>query len=749
MSTVVTEQITAGAANAGPATYLARPRDLVVDDVARPSRLVTATSEMLESTLAGSTAWNGALERRASRPPRNGQRYRVLGYRRVSNERGSDNYTFDTQEARVIEKLDRHYGRGNYDLELLEDDGLSGHYGPRKTGIQKRVRATLQEIENRLREGSFDAFVVYKLNRLFRNYRWVGVWVEDVFLPNQMELLSATEEVDLGTPEGRTMLGLIAVFDESTRAGIVQRNKDALATRVEDGYYIGKEPYGWQRESRDAVAPGKRVNIVPNPEQVPHVLFMKEKYVSGWGSTKIAADLNARGVTTANGYRWASGQVMKVVECCVHAGYVHSGRKGLIQGQHYEHRLYELADLEEVKRVHAQRNKRGSTNTLKPNMPHLVNGLVHCARCGRRLYIYTGNSAYRAYRCQKGNSEGKHTCRDVTVRAEWIEDVVVKEIDRLSQEPAMRELLLAEATRATDTEDNQLRSELEQLRERGGAVQQRLDRLMDKLSNDLITDAEFSEARGRMNAEKTIVQERLREVECLLDGRSKREAWVDGMQQAILDFPLCWQHLTLDERVQVLGTLVETLTVDKAGRDAIVHLKLHLLPERTIPICAQSMRHRMKDRPLGVPGLTRRQLSYLYYIGQGKTNKQIAAEFGNSAAASHNMATQVRKVLGVKNMMDAYHLAKARIEEVKDTLCLGPMNIAKQHVGDGPVLCATLAEVFPLLAQGAKVTEVMKITGLSRPAVNGRMRRILDHFNADTIYEAAQKARAAGVLPGG
>ena len=55
-------------------------------------------------------------------------------------------------------------------------------------------------------------------------------------------------------------------------------------------------------------------------------------------------------------------------------------------------------------------------------------------------------------------------------------------------------------------------------------------------------------------------------------------------------------------------------------------------------------------------------------------------------------------------------------------------------------------EVFRLLVSGAKIREIARITGLTRWAVAARRARILEILQAETIFEAAQKARAWGIL---
>ena len=89
------------------------------------------------------------------KPPRNGYRHQVLAYQRVSREEAqTGGFTFQTQSARIRERMDSLYGPGNYDLEVLKDDGLSGAFGPEPTAVERRTRPTLKVVAAKLASGS-------------------------------------------------------------------------------------------------------------------------------------------------------------------------------------------------------------------------------------------------------------------------------------------------------------------------------------------------------------------------------------------------------------------------------------------------------------------------------------------------------------------------------------------------------------------------------------------------------------------
>src|SRR3954470_22983934 len=105
--------------------------------------------------------------------PKDGICYRVLAYMRVSKEeKKTKSHTFETQRQRIDERLLQKFGLGNFEVEYLIDDGLSGGYGPTKTGLEKRVRKTLRTMQQKLHSGAYDLLIVYHTDRFARSPRW-------------------------------------------------------------------------------------------------------------------------------------------------------------------------------------------------------------------------------------------------------------------------------------------------------------------------------------------------------------------------------------------------------------------------------------------------------------------------------------------------------------------------------------------------------------------------------------------------
>jgi hypothetical protein len=263
------------------------------------------------------------------------------------------------------------------------------------------------------------------------------------------------------------------------------------------------------------------------------------------------------------------------------------------------------------------------TNTHKLGA-HLLNGMVYCARCERRLYVSTSCGPYRGYRCNTGMEAGAQTCREVAVRADALEAAVVAEIGHLAAEPWMQSLLLAEAARSAEQEDETLKAQRVSLREHLAALEMQFERWASALARDVISDEEYKKYRDTLVVEKREAEQQLAAVEGALESRDRRESWARRVRESVLDFPRAWEHLNLDERCAVLSLVLENLRVDRQGTETTAWIKIHFLPEREVRIVVPRASQR-KWSQTGVESLTARMLVVLHYANQGMHLNDIAA----------------------------------------------------------------------------------------------------------------------------
>ncbi|RYZ76718.1 MAG: recombinase family protein [Proteobacteria bacterium] len=121
-----------------------------------------------------------------------------LIYTRVSiDDDTTGSHTFETQDKRTYEFLDRKHGEGQYRVAKFKDDGYSGSLGFRPSAKSKKIRPGLAALTKRVSEGGCAGVVVYSLSRLFRDLHGMLDLIDEVLLPANIDLFSATEEFDI------------------------------------------------------------------------------------------------------------------------------------------------------------------------------------------------------------------------------------------------------------------------------------------------------------------------------------------------------------------------------------------------------------------------------------------------------------------------------------------------------------------------------------------------------------------------
>ncbi len=136
----------------------------------------------------------------------------VVGYVRVStDEQAINGVSLDAQEARI-----RAYCQAK-ELRLVavvRDEGASGK-NLRRDGMRDLITVCGQ--------GTIDAVVVVKLDRLSRRTRDLLYLVEDIFERNDVSLHSLNETVDTSSASGRFFLRIMGALAEMEREVISER----------------------------------------------------------------------------------------------------------------------------------------------------------------------------------------------------------------------------------------------------------------------------------------------------------------------------------------------------------------------------------------------------------------------------------------------------------------------------------------------------------------------------------------------
>lgn len=197
----------------------------------------------------------------------------AAAYIRVStDDQARNGVGLDAQRQRILDEAER---RG-WDLTWFVDDGYSG---------ARSDRPALQAALDGLRDGTYEALVSAKLDRLSRSVVHLGSLLEQAEAEG-WALVLLDFDVDTSKPTGRLVAHVLAAVAEFERQRIPERTREALAQVKAQGTRLGR------------------------PRQLPNDVVARVVSERDDGRTlrRIADELNADAVPTAQGGRrwWPS-----------------------------------------------------------------------------------------------------------------------------------------------------------------------------------------------------------------------------------------------------------------------------------------------------------------------------------------------------------------------------------------------------------------------------------------------------------
>jgi DNA invertase Pin-like site-specific DNA recombinase len=157
-----------------------------------------------------------------------------------------------------------------------------------------------------LAEGKASHIIALRLDRLFRNasdcLQTVEIWSKRGYVLHLLDV--AGNSIDTNSSAGKFMLTVLAAVAEMERNQIAERIRTVLRWKRKNGKVFGHVPYGFARDG-DA--------LVPVEAEQKTLELISELRASGYSLRKIARTLEARGIPTKRGGRWAAATVRKIL----------------------------------------------------------------------------------------------------------------------------------------------------------------------------------------------------------------------------------------------------------------------------------------------------------------------------------------------------------------------------------------------------------------------------------------------------
>ena len=456
--------------------------------------------------------------------------YHAALYIRLSKEDENEGPSGSvTNQQSLLHAFVREHRLDVYDTYI--DDGWSGTSFDRP-GFQRMLR----DIE----AGRVNMVITKDLSRLGRDYIMTGHYMERYFPEKRVRYISLLDGVDTGIESSANdITPFRAIMNDMYAKDISKKIKSVKHDKQRKGEFIGGKPmYGYRMH------PSEKNRIVIDEDAAPVVRRIFAMALAGTSCRQIAVRLNEEGVLSPAAYagltlschgpysgQWSSERITAMLKNETYIGNMVQGRTARIsyktkkclrrQPQQWvvvEHTHEPLIDPETFRKVQLMVNSR--RNTRSRTYDFLLKGLIFCHECGYPLAVMNRRNAAgedrlffvcRTYqRFTKAGVCSCHSIKEQTVTEAVIERT--REVCEAYLNPERLRPIAAAAVAASGRVDGR-EEELSALHARIDNMTAHLDRMyMDRL-NGLLADVDFERLYRRIKAERTALEEKLRELE--------------------------------------------------------------------------------------------------------------------------------------------------------------------------------------------------------------------------------------------
>lgn len=279
--------------------------------------------------------------------------------------------------------------------------------------------------------------LVYKLDRLSRSQLDTLYLIEKVFLANNTDFVSMSENFDTSTPFGRAMIGILAVFAQLEREQIKERMMMGKEARAKKGHYHGSNCYPIGYDYIDG-------HLVPLEFEAIQIKMIFEMYAEGKAPLTIAEYLNNNGYKTRYG-RWNDITVRKILRRKTYLGYI-KYHDDWYKGEHEALISEDLFNT--VQKIFDQRTEDYSYYKRREGRVNsYLGGMLFCDCCGGKYSKIISNSTkngkkYRNtyYKCNSRTFKKRTlvrdpNCKNKTWKMDVLDNLVFDEIKKLALDP--------------------------------------------------------------------------------------------------------------------------------------------------------------------------------------------------------------------------------------------------------------------------------------------------------------------------
>ena len=407
------------------------------------------------------------------------------------------------------------------------DDGITG---------TRRDRSGFNEMIALVESGQspFTAIIVKDLSRFARDHIRADMLIEEIFPLHDIRLISVSEGLDSVNGEDE-FTPFRNLMNEWYARDISKKRKLTNVVKGNAGEPLSPPPYGYIKN------PDNPKNWIIDIEAAEVVRRIYNMYLDGKGSEQIAIALTddkilnpthywkSKGVNRGGlkadrePYFWNSSAVKKILSLQEYCGDVINFKtysksfklKKRIPNSEDNMAIFKDVHEAVIDRVTWTRVQDRGNSRKRPTRngeKNMFSGLLFCADCGHRLNYHFNqvNHEIKYFNCSGYNSRRSDCPTTHYIRVDFLEQVVLSEIKRLTRFASKHESEFAQAVmgysqKADTTQRERKTKELAKMRSRD----KQLDKLFNSMYEDNVGGKIDDERFARMSRQYTIEQNEL------------------------------------------------------------------------------------------------------------------------------------------------------------------------------------------------------------------------------------------------
>jgi site-specific DNA recombinase len=468
---------------------------------------------------------------------------------RVSTDKQAEGDSPEHHEIRAREHAKR------LGWEVLTVYALEGISGKSVIGHPEAKRM-MADVER----GRIQALIFSDVSRLARNSREL-IFLNDFFNQHGAKLIALSESIDTSTPDGEYFFTLRAGGAQYERRIIAKRIKDSVPVRAQLGKRIGAQaPLGYTWHNNQ---------MVQDPAEVPLRRLIYELFAEHKRVKTVVRLLNEAGHRTRRGALFTHSTVERLIRDSTAKGvrvanYTQRSRDGSRVELKPESEWITVPvepiiseELwQECQALLAPRKHLGRRLAKKP--AHLFSGVVICGNCDKPMYPLSNSVKYT---CQ--------TCRR-RIHPNDLEGIFLSQLRGIVLSPER----LAEHIQQADAEVGEKAALLETLQTERAKLQRAMDRTYELYVGDHISPQQFELRHRPLEERASQLDAEIPELAAEVDARRLHLLGRDGAMAHSRSLVDHWPNLSLDDRRQVVETIVDTIII---GEDEVI-VSLHPPP---------------------------------------------------------------------------------------------------------------------------------------------------------------------------